>query len=200
MNWKILAAFMIFLCIAMGCAALGLKEAEKATPVITQSFASKEVRLGETWKIYLNASDPNGEMIKISAIVDQTGQNNPERITKVGKENGKEFSGYLNLSTASLANVLDGTSITLWVQVQDKSGNLSQPVVFPLTIKKVATQEVPPQGVFRERDLGPMVAQKSLLGSWMDYGSTTSGGSNNPNAPSTGFPPNPASGRRQPGK
>ena len=198
MSGKILAAFMIFLGLAIGCATLeSPKGAEKATPVITQSFASKEIKIGEPWRIYLTASDPNGEMIKISAIVDQTGQNNPERITKVSKEDGKEFSGYLNLSTASLANVLDGTSITLWVQIQDKSGNLSQPVIFPLTIKKAATQEAPPQGVFRERDLGPMVIQKSSIGSWMDFGSSTYSGSNNPNASPANPPPNPAPGRRR---
>ena len=166
MNGKLLVAVFVFLCLAMGCATLmSPKEEVKATPVITQSFASKEIRIGDTWKIYLNASDPNGEMIKISAIVEQTGQNNPESITKVSKENGKEFSGYLYLSTATLANALDGTSITLWVQIQDRSGNFSQPAIFPLTLKSLATQETPPQGVFKEQDLGPMVTRKS---SWID--------------------------------
>ncbi len=167
MNGKLLAAVFVFLCLAMGCATLmSSKEEVKATPVITQSFASKEIRIGDTWKIYLNASDPNGEMIKISAIVEQTGQNNPESITKVSKENGKGFSGYLYLSTASLANVLDGTSIRLWVQIQDRAGNFSQPVIFPLIIKSVATQEAPPQGVFKEGDLGPVVLTRKS--SWID--------------------------------
>ena len=166
MKRKILAVVFVFLCLAMGCATLESPKGEvTATPVITQSFASREVKIGDTWKIYLNASDPKGEMIKISAIVDQPGQINPESITKVSKENGKEFSGYLHLSTASLTNVLDGTSITLLVQIQDRAGNLSQPVAFPLTLKSLATQKAPPQGVFKERDLGPMVSRKS---SWID--------------------------------
>ena len=167
MNWKLLATVFVFLSLAMGCATLETPKGEvKATPAITQSFSSEEVRLGETWKIYLNASDPNGEMIKIYAIVEQPGQIYPVSITKVSKENGKEFSGYLYLSTAPPANVLDGTAITLTVQIQDRSGNFSQPAVFPLTVKSVATQEAPPQGVFKERDLGPvMVTVKSLIGS-----------------------------------
>ena len=167
MNGKLLAAVFVFLCLAMGCAALESPKGEvKATPVITQSFASQEIRIRDNWKIYLNASDPNGEMIKIYAVADQPGQNYPVSITRVSKENGKELSGYVYLSTASPASPLDGTSITLTVQIQDRSGNFSQPAVFSLIIKSLATQEAPPQGVFKEQDLGPvMVTLKSLIGS-----------------------------------
>ena len=167
MNGKLLVAVFVFLCLAMGCTTLmSPKEEVKATPVITQSFASKEIRIGDTWMIYLNASDPNGDIIKISAIVDQPEQIYPEGIIKVSKENGKELSGYLYLSTASLANAPDGTSITLWVQIQDRAGNFSQPAAFPLTLKSLATQEAPPQGVFREGDLGPVILTRKS--SWVD--------------------------------
>ena len=154
------------LCVVIGYATLqGAESGPKATPVITQSFASEEVRLGETWKIYLNASDPNGEMTKIYAIVEQPGQVNPVSITKISKENAKELSGYIFLSTAPPATPLDGTSLNLTIQIQDRSGNFSQPAVFPLTIKNYATQEAPPQGVFKEQDLGPvMVTVMSLIG------------------------------------
>ena len=167
MNKKILAEGFVFLCLAIGYATPARADVTgKAVPVITQSFASTKVWPGETWKVYLNASDPNGEIIKISAIVDQPEQIYPEGITKVSKENGKELSGYLYLSTATLANVLDGTSITLWVQIQDRAGNFSQPAIFPLIIKSVATQAAPPQGVFKEGDLGPVVLTRKS--SWMD--------------------------------
>ena len=167
MRKQIGTGLLVFLCVAVGCVAVPVKDSGlKATPVITQSFASQEVRLGETWKIYLNASDPIGEMRKIYGIVEQPGQIYPVSITKVSKENGKEFSGYLYLSTAPPATPLDGTTFTLTVQIQDKSGNFSQPVVFPLLVRSVATQEVPPQGVFKDRDLGPiMVTVKALIGS-----------------------------------
>ena len=189
MNRKLLVAVFIFLCLAMGCATLmGPKEEAKITPVITQSFASKEIRIGDTWKIYLNASDPNGEITKISAMVDQPGQIYPESITKVSKENGKGFSGYLYLSTASLAKVVDSTSITLLVQIQDRAGNFSPPAMFPLTLKSLATQEAPPQGVFREGDLGPVVLtwKSSWTDSILEKLSTSS--------PSTGTEGNPTTG------
>jgi hypothetical protein len=196
MNRKLLAAIFVFLCLATGCATLMSPKGEvNATPVITQSFASREIRIGDTWKIYLKASDPNGEMTKISAIVDQPEQINPESITKISKENGKEFSGYFYLPTAPWANILDGTSITLWVQIEDRSGNLSQPAAFPLTLKSLATQQPPPQGVFQERDLGPMVTRKS---SWIDSISETLSPSN----PGSGTNRNPGTGTetRRPGR
>jgi hypothetical protein len=167
MRKQIGIALLFLLCLAVGCATLESPKGQvKATPVITQSFAAGEIRVGETWKIYLNASDPNGEMIKIYGITEQPGQIYPVSITKVSKENGKEFSGYLYLSTAFPAHPLDGTSINLTVQIQDRSGNFSQPAVFPLTLKSLATQEAPPQGVFKEQELGPvMVTITGLIGS-----------------------------------
>ncbi len=39
--------------------------AQAASPVITSHFASSDLRPGDTWKIYLKASDSEGDM-KIS--------------------------------------------------------------------------------------------------------------------------------------
>ncbi len=158
MNRKILAASFVSLCLAMGCATLeSPKGAVKATPVITHSFASGEMRVGDSWKIYLNASDPDGEMIRIFATVEQAGRSYPVSIRRVSKENGKEFSGYLYLSTTSSESALDGLSITLRIQIQDRSGEFSQPVVFPLVLSSLATQQAPPQGIFKEQNLGPIM-------------------------------------------
>lgn len=38
------------------------KNYRKAVPVIRQSFASKQIRPGDTWKIYLNAFHPDGDI------------------------------------------------------------------------------------------------------------------------------------------
>jgi len=58
--------------------------------VITQSFASKEINTGGTWKVYLNASNPDGEMVNIYATVDQPGVGQyPSSIMKLKKRTGK---------------------------------------------------------------------------------------------------------------
>ena len=167
MSRKIFAAVFIFLSMATGCATLsGSEVGEKATPLITQSFASKEARSGDTWKVYLKASDPNGEMKNIYAVVDQPGVGQyPLSILRVKPENQKELSGYIYLSTATPVAPLYFINLMLTIHVQDRSGNFSQPAVFPLSINRNSVQEAPPQGVFKEEALGPvMVTLKTIDG------------------------------------
>ncbi len=158
MRKQIGISFLVFLCLAIGCASMpGSKVDGKATPIITQSFASKEIRPGDTWKVYLKVSDPNGEMKKIFAMIDQPGVvPYPVSIIPVKKENRKELSGYIYLSTANPVFPMNGVNLTLAVQVQDGSSNFSQPVVFPLSINTTSSQEAPSQGGFKEEELGPV--------------------------------------------
>ncbi len=117
-------------------------------------------------------SDPNGEMRNIYAVIDQPGVGQyPLSILRVKPENRKELSGYIYLSTATPVAPLYFINLMLTVQVQDRSGNFSQPVVFPLSINNRSTQEVPPQGVFKEDALGPvMVTLKTIDGGGGDDG------------------------------
>ncbi|HSR13184.1 MAG TPA: hypothetical protein VLS90_17180, partial [Thermodesulfobacteriota bacterium] len=145
---KILSAGILFLCLNPACAAQqAAKEVPTAAPVITASYAAPEIRMGETWKIYLNAYDPDGEMTRIFGTVEQPGQLYPVSVTRVKRENAKGFSGYLYLSTAPPAYPVNGMTITLTIQVQDRSGNLSLPISFPLTIHNLAVQVPPPPWV-----------------------------------------------------
>ena len=163
MSKQIEIAFLVFLCLTIGCATLqapGIDE--KATPVITQSFASQQISTGDTWKIYLKASCPNGEMTRIYAEIDQPGVTPyPLNIIGIKKENAKELSGYIILSTANADSPMDGVNLTLTVNVQDRSGNFSQPVIFPLSLNPRSTQEAPPQGVFKEQALGAVMVTLS---------------------------------------
>ena len=159
MSKQIEIAFLVFLCLTAGCATpQAPRMDEKATPVITQSFASQQVSTGDTWKIYLKASSPNGEMKRIYAEINQPG-GIPYPVTIIGikKENAKELSGYITLSTTNADSPMDGVHLTLTIHVQDRSGNLSHPVVSPLSIDSRSTQEAPPQGVFKEQTLGAVM-------------------------------------------
>ena len=66
---RLFGAFVMFALLA-GCAAMEPIEVREKTygtapPVISQSFAPKEARPGDTWKVYLKAEDPNGDMRRI---------------------------------------------------------------------------------------------------------------------------------------
>ena len=158
MNKNILATMFIVLCVAMGYAPL--QAAEEATPVIIQSFASKEVSPGDTWKVYLKASEPDGDMRYIVSSLYQPGWTiSPVSRTRIREENGKELDGYIYLNTLVPGGYefLNFSSLNLTVQVRDKVGHFSQPVEFPLSFNPRAVQDQPPSGVFKDQTLGPVM-------------------------------------------
>ena len=143
----------------------GFATSRKTDPAITESFASGEVSPGQTWKVYLKVSDPQGEIANIYATVEQPGVGTyPLSIIKVKEGNRKELSGYIYLSTSNPVASLDSVNLTLTVQVQDSSGNLSRPAVFPLSINNRFNQKAAPPGIFQEKEIGPiMVTLRTIL-------------------------------------
>jgi len=130
-----------------------------AKPVIGESFAAKETSPYETWKIYLKASDPEGEMRSIFAVVEQAGVGPYSlSITRLKGGTEKEFSGYVYLNflgpNPSILNFVH-LNLTLWIQ--DRSGSFSEPARFPLSLNVRFVQEAPPPGKFQEVDLGPIM-------------------------------------------
>ncbi len=161
MNKKILGMMVVFISIGVGYLHVpGASGAEKATPIIDNSFASKQVRTGDLWKVYLKVSDPNGEMKNIYAIVTEPGIGQyPLTIIRVKDGKRKEISGYIYLDTYSSDFPLDYVTLTLTVQVQDRSGTFSEPALFELAMNSRYSQEAPPQGVFNEEALGPIMVR-----------------------------------------
>jgi len=131
----------------------------KAASLIHQSYAARQIWPGETWKVFLNASDPDGDMKNIVCTIDQAGVGTyPVSITKISEANQKQFSGYVYLNTQSIDD-LDFVTLTLTVHIQDKAGHYSEPAIFPLLLSGTSLQEPPPPGVFQEVSLGPIMIQ-----------------------------------------
>jgi len=129
----------------------------KVIPLITQSFASTSLGAGDPWKVYLKASDPDGDMKYIVCTIDQPGIGTyPASFTRIKEENRQELSGYIYLNTGG-GYGLNLSSITLTVQIQDRSGNFSDSVSFPLQFQPGVRQEAPPQDTFQEIELGPIM-------------------------------------------
>jgi hypothetical protein len=127
------------------------------------------VRPGQNWNVYLNISDPEGNIKSIFAVVDQLGVGEyPVSIIRVKKENNKELSGYLYLCTSAPGFSGQFVKLTLTVHVQDKSGNFSQPVVFPLFIHQRANWRHLLKGYLKSKRLGLLWSncETSLAGKW----------------------------------
>lgn len=143
-------------------AALSLSSSAHSSvvPAISKSFASKEIRAGDTWKIYLNASDPGGKMKYIYAEIEQPGgMAYPISMTRIKPENRKELSGYIYLNTVTTEKSMEFAILKLVIYVGDGAGNFSEPALFPLEFSSRATQSSPPAGVFKENNLGPVMIQ-----------------------------------------
>jgi hypothetical protein len=124
-------------------------------PVITHWYASERLYQGDIWRIYLEAKDPDGDMVHFVCDFDQLGSGTyrPEYVV-LKKQHRGELRGYLRwFSTGG-----DGLSLSEWTQVsvtvfiRDKGGNRSNRVIFPLELSLGAKQGPPPPPF----DTGPL--------------------------------------------
>ena len=165
MNKKLLGIVALVLLSGLGCATMmDMQEREKmygkAAPVIAASFASQELSPGANWKIYLKASDPDGDMQSVVAVVEQRGSGPyPISYTRLKEGNQKELSGYVFLNTSGPYgdSWLYSYSLTITLQIKDRAGHYSQPVVFPVAFDNRFTQQSPPPGTYAENNLGPVL-------------------------------------------
>jgi hypothetical protein len=105
-----------------------------SSPIITHSFAIEKGRYGSTLKFYIEADDPNGDMLRIATVAYQPGYGRhvPDWVF-LKPEYQKHFLGFLQWNTFSPAGgpIPEWTNVVLKVSVLDKAGNESNVVIFP---------------------------------------------------------------------
>jgi hypothetical protein len=125
-------------------------------PIITFSYAVDKGRYGHVWKIYIEAEDPDGDMLEIASVVDQVGYGYyPTNWTTLKPQYGSGLKGYLQWNTFSSKTTFlrEWTQITLHVSVIDKAGNGSNVVVFPFTFETGVGREPKPPVPFDQGDV-----------------------------------------------
>ncbi len=158
---RLLAGVALFL--AVGCALMEPVEIReekfgKAIPRISDSFASPKLSPGEIWKVYIKASDPDGDMKYIVCTIEQQGRGSyPVSRIRISPDQRRELSGNVYLTTENSLGRLDNVTLKLILQVQDEAGHFSEPVNLFLLFQSKAKQEAPTQGIFQNRDLGPIM-------------------------------------------
>ena len=129
--------------ILMGLSLEGRAQTKGSPPVINFSWAQDKIRQGNDWRIYISATDPDGDMYRIYCRVEQAGgQSYLQDITNIKKGMEGHLAGYLVLRTYS-AQDLFGVSLTLSVIIADRAGNESKPLLFPLSINGERTKLLP---------------------------------------------------------
>jgi hypothetical protein len=125
----------------------GETQSAGSPPVITNSFASKELSQGDTWKIYVEANDPDGDMRQFVCVIKQVGYGSysPDYIVIKGPHREK-LKGYLRFFSGAGAGSRLGewTNLSLTLYIRDRGRKNSNKVVFPLTLSRGSKQGPPP--------------------------------------------------------
>jgi hypothetical protein len=122
------------------------KKSGGSPPVITHWFAAEQLHPGDTWRIYVAAKDPDGDMRQFVAVLDQVGYGSyPASYRRIKKKNGGELKGYLVVySTTGMGlRMAEWTQLKLTLSIRDRGRNSSNKVVLPLVLSLGAKQQPP---------------------------------------------------------
>jgi hypothetical protein len=147
---------LLALCILIsGCASFTRCEKDSTSgkgqpPVILDSYAPSQIRPGATWRVYLRAKDPDGDMKQMIQVL-MRGGSGPFRTTfaPLRAEHSAEIGGYFFLRTPSSAQAdytrLGFMGLTLRITLLDCQGNKSESVEFPLHFTFEVAHDLPPE-------------------------------------------------------
>ena len=147
-------------------------EMVRKVPVIKTSYAPEKVRYGDVLRIYIEAEDPDGDMLRIASVADQVGYGRyPTDWIYLKPQYQQHFRGYLqwNSFSSSTSHMSEWTQVTLKVSVFDKAGSESNVVVFPFQFVSEAVPESQPPPPFSGGDprlgcLNVNLLEPSLMG------------------------------------
>ena len=161
---NVLIILLLFL--VAGCTTCkGVKTGEGGDqpPRILDSYAAESVRPGATWRVFLEAKDPDGDMHSIITQLVQPGIGYyPPDFTYIKEADREGFAGYLILRTPNdywlLQEYVEAT-----LTIQDCEGNKSEPVNFTLRFDNKSgfgPQEVPEKWqMAAKRQLGTIMVE-----------------------------------------
>jgi hypothetical protein len=137
---KLFWLLSLFLSVILFTVSQGWTQSRPGTkaPIITHSFAVEKGIYGYIWKIYIEAEDPDGDMLRIASLADQAGYGRyPTDWVFLKPQYQRHFKGYIQWNTFSSRTsfLREWTQITLKVSILDKAGNESNMVVFPFTFE-----------------------------------------------------------------
>ena len=152
MNKKIYVLLALSILIS-GCASFTRCETTSTSdkgqpPVILDSYAPSQIRPGATWRVYLRAKDPDGDMKQMIQVL-MRGESGPFKTTfaPLKAEYSAEMGGYFFLRTPSPAQAdydrLGFLGITLRIALLDCQKNKSEYVEFPLHFTFEAAHDLP---------------------------------------------------------
>jgi hypothetical protein len=116
-------------------------------PVITHSFAVRELNRGDVWRIYIAAEDPDGDMREAVGTLEQVGYGRyAPSIIRIRAEYRGLMKGYVVVQnrTGSLW-LASGNRLNLSIYITDAAGHTSETMQFPVLFTIGAKKEPVPE-------------------------------------------------------
>ncbi|MBP1708549.1 MAG: hypothetical protein H6Q40_338 [Deltaproteobacteria bacterium] len=163
-NKFVMITLVLFIGLLLGgCATYALKPTTQAgpgkAPAIAHSYSIERGRYGDVLKFYIEADDPDNDMLRIATVVEQTGYGRYSTDWIYLKPmNTGHLSGYLKWNTYSpnTSSLAEWTWITVKVSIFDKTGRESNVVVFPFEFVSESIANPTPPAPFDKGDV-PML-------------------------------------------
>ena len=157
-RWVWLSVLMLFF-LSTHCATVSQKEARYGVnpPTITATFAKETIVSGDTWRIYLNAFDEDGDMdmVVISSLIQDGWVPYPVDTIRIKEDSGRNLSGYLYLTTSPFEELWN-INVGLSSYIIDKAGHRSEIKDFTLRFFSKESKEAVNKALFSETPLGPI--------------------------------------------
>ncbi len=149
----------IWLGLVLGLMVLGAASVCSAQggPVLEKVWVSPETNHGQLLKIYVKASDPEGDMRWVYVSVGRGKQTTVGAPTRIKKDSAKELNGYLFVDTKDFR--MQNVTGTVEVMIEDWKGNESETKSVPVKIVAKGAKVEKPPADFKDVAIGPVMAQ-----------------------------------------
>lgn len=141
-------------------------------PVIDRYGVMSEATAGRTWRVYLAAHDPDGDMARVEFDLKQPGYSTRDHWKTLDPQLTGSFSGYFYLhippASGMWGEAVIGAPLRMRVRVVDEAGHKSEEVVLPFkVVLPFVEQELPKdfQGV-EVQELGAILIRLKLERRW----------------------------------
>ncbi|MCU0571641.1 MAG: hypothetical protein MUC41_01485 [Syntrophobacteraceae bacterium] len=112
-------------------------------PRFEDGFAVSSLWGGQTWRIFLRGSDPDGDMSHLWVVITQLGLHSETQLVTLRGPDQARFSGFLTLDTPSWIRTSDFVRVE--VRIRDRAGNLSDKATFEAQVGFATREGLPSQ-------------------------------------------------------
>jgi hypothetical protein len=131
-------------------------------PMLEKVWVSPEVNHGDLLKIYIKASDKEGDMRWIMVSAGRGKGAIYGSVIRLKKEDRKDLNGYVFWDTGKAANRT--ASGTVEITIEDWKGNESETLSLPVKIVSTGAKSQSAPGEFKDKAIGPIMVEAADLG------------------------------------